>query len=54
MDIYFFSIDHTFLLAYENFRERLMKMNEVFIFVDEKTCFCVTLSVRVNVFYGCT
>ena len=52
----FFSIAPYFFLAYENFGENYSwQMNGVFICWMEKSCFCVTLSVRVSIFIcGCS
>ena len=52
MCLSFFSIAPYFFLAYENFGEKdSYQMNGVFILVDEKTYFCVTLSVRVIILF---
>ena len=45
----FFSIGPYFFLTCENFREKdSWQMNGVFILGEQKTCFCITLSVRVT------
>ena len=47
----FFQYSPILFLAYENFGEKdSWQMNGVFILGGRKTCFCVTFSVRVNIY----
>ena len=52
---FFFSIAHTLFWHMKLWERCSCHKIGVFIFVDEKACFCITLSVRVSIlFCGCT